>query len=135
MQFKSLQAKRQFISNKIVVAIDPAKRKHQATVLDSNGIQLGKSFKFTNDSQGYSKLWYNVKKQVDECKPEKVVFAIEVSCNLWQNLSFHHKLKQYPCPHYKLIGFIILHGFLRGYDESSPIERIIRGRRIYCSNT
>lgn len=95
MQFKSLQAKRQYISGKTVIGIDPAKKKHQVVILDSTGIQLGKSFTFTQDIKGYTKLWEKVKQNVNKCKPQEVVFAIESSCNLWQNLAFHIHSKGY----------------------------------------
>ncbi len=37
-KFKALQAKRQFIQNKLIVGIDPAKRGFQAVVLDPHGV-------------------------------------------------------------------------------------------------
>jgi transposase len=95
MHFKSLQAKRQFITGKTVVGIDPAKKKHQVVILNSTGIQLGKSFTITNDIKGFAKLWEKVKQNVDKCKPDEVVFAIESSCNLWQNLAYHIHSKKY----------------------------------------
>lgn len=47
---------------------------------------------------------------------------------------FYFLLKQMPCPHCKEIGSLILHGYLYGYDEKVYGKRIIRGRRIFCSN-
>jgi transposase len=95
MQFKSLQAKRQYISGKTVIGIDPAKKKHQVVILDSRGVQLGKTFTFTQDVKGYTKLWEKVKQNINKCKPQEVVFAIESSCNLWQNLAYHIFSKGY----------------------------------------
>lgn len=46
----------------------------------------------------------------------------------------HHTLKQTPCPRCKSIGFLILHGYLRGHDEKVYGKRITRGHRIFCSN-
>ena len=46
----------------------------------------------------------------------------------------HLNLKQIQCPHCKAIGFLILHGFLYGYNESSDEPKNIRGHRIFCSN-
>jgi hypothetical protein len=43
------------------------------------------------------------------------------------------RLKQTPCPHCKAVGTLIRHGFLRGFDESSP-RKTLRARRIFCSN-
>ncbi len=44
------------------------------------------------------------------------------------------KLKMTACPHCQVTGLLVLHGFLRGYDESSPREKTVRARRIFCSN-
>lgn len=47
---------------------------------------------------------------------------------------FHFQLKQTPCPHCKCIGFLNLHGYLRGYDEHDSCKKVIRGRRVFCNN-
>ena len=47
--------------------------------------------------------------------------------------SFYTKLKFMLCPHCRLIGCLILHGYLYGYSDLGN-SRILRGRRIYCSN-
>jgi hypothetical protein len=44
------------------------------------------------------------------------------------------RLKQTPCPHCRVVGTLIRHGFLRGYDESNPQRKTVRARRIFCSN-
>jgi hypothetical protein len=44
------------------------------------------------------------------------------------------RLKQTPCPHCKVVGALIRHGYLRGYDDGSPQRKTIRARRIFCSN-
>ena len=49
-------------------------------------------------------------------------------------LEIYEKLKLTACPHCQVTGRLVLHGFLRGYDESSPREKTLRGRRIFCSN-
>lgn len=49
-------------------------------------------------------------------------------------LEIYEKLKATACPHCKAIGRLVRHGFLRGYDESSPREKTLRARRIFCSN-
>ena len=46
----------------------------------------------------------------------------------------HTNIKIYPCPHCKLIGFLIMHGYLTGYDENNQSDIIKRGYRIFCSN-
>ena len=49
-------------------------------------------------------------------------------------MAIAERLKQTPCPHCKGVGALVLHGFLRGYDESSPRQKTVRARRIFCSN-
>lgn len=86
-KFKALQIKRQFIPQKYVVGIDPAKAKHQAVILDSHGIISGKSFSFSNSHRGYDNFLKKVKVQTQDVNDEKIVFAIETSCNLWITLT------------------------------------------------
>jgi hypothetical protein len=43
------------------------------------------------------------------------------------------RLKLTPCPHCKVVGTLIRHGVLTGFDDSNP-RRIVRARRIFCSN-
>ncbi len=43
-------------------------------------------------------------------------------------------LKLTPCPHCQIVGTLIRHGFLYGFDDSSPRRKTIRARRIFCSN-
>ncbi len=47
---------------------------------------------------------------------------------------FYINLKQLPCPFCKLIGALILHGYLRGYGESTVNNNDVRGRRIFCNS-
>jgi hypothetical protein len=49
-------------------------------------------------------------------------------------IALAEQLKQMPCPHCKVVGALIRHGCLRGYDESSSQRQTIRARRIFCSN-
>ena len=97
MAFKSLQQKRQFVNGKYIIGIDPSKIKHQAAVLDTNGIQRGKAFTFKTTHQGYHHdLW----KRLDQIIPsdvdnDHIVFAVETACNLWQTLAFYLKAKGY----------------------------------------
>jgi hypothetical protein len=44
------------------------------------------------------------------------------------------RLKQMPCPHCKVVGALIRHGYLCGFDESNPQRQTMRARRIFCSN-
>jgi hypothetical protein len=49
-------------------------------------------------------------------------------------LAIAERLKQTPCPHCKVVGTLIRHGFLYGFDERSPQRQTLRARRIFCSN-
>jgi transposase len=90
MKFKALQMKRHFIVQKTVIGIDPAKQKHQAAVIDENGLQVGDPFTFKASYRGYSKeLWDKLSKISITIDPSNTVFAIECSCNLWQTLAFY----------------------------------------------
>ena len=44
------------------------------------------------------------------------------------------RLKQTPCPHCRVVGTLIRHGYLRGFDDSSPPRKVVRARRVFCSN-
>jgi len=48
-------------------------------------------------------------------------------------LAIAQRLKQTPCPHCKVVGALIQHGFLYGFDESNP-RKTVRARRVFCSN-
>jgi len=49
-------------------------------------------------------------------------------------IAIAERLKQTPCPHCKVVGTLIRHGFLYGFDDSSPRRRTLRARRVFCSN-
>jgi hypothetical protein len=49
-------------------------------------------------------------------------------------LAIAERLKQIPCPHCKVVGMLIRHGYLYGYDERNPRRKTVRARRIFCSN-
>jgi hypothetical protein len=46
--------------------------------------------------------------------------------------AIRERLKQTPCPHCKVVGMLICHGSLRGYDDTR--RKGVRARRIFCSN-
>ena len=50
----------------------------------------------------------------------------------WNALA--ERLKLTACPHCKVVGTLIRHGFLYGFDDSSPQRKAVRARRIFCSN-
>ena len=44
------------------------------------------------------------------------------------------RLKLTPCPHCQVVGALIQHGFLYGFDQSSPPRKTLRAHRVFCSN-
>ncbi len=44
------------------------------------------------------------------------------------------RLKHMPCPHCKVVGALIRHGCFSGSDERNPRRKILRARRVFCSN-
>lgn len=48
--------------------------------------------------------------------------------------ALRERLKLTPCPHCQVVGMLIQHGFLRGYDDRSSRRQTVRGRRLLCSN-
>jgi hypothetical protein len=58
MKMKTLETKRHLIDGKIIIGIDPSKKKHQAVVHDPKGILLGNTFSFQSTYEGFNKeLW------------------------------------------------------------------------------
>jgi len=89
-------SKQQLIAGKHIVGIDPAKAKHQAVIINADGLQLGKSFCFDVSYEGYTNtLWKKVTFLLPRCHPENIIFAIETSCNLWMTLVFYLKSEGY----------------------------------------
>lgn len=54
------------------------------------------------------------------------------SAEQWK--AIRESLKLTPCPHCQVTGMLICHGFLKGYDDTSPQRKTIRAHRIFCSN-
>ena len=87
MNSKSLEAKRHFINGKTIIGIDPAKNKHQAFIIDSIGVAIGSTFKFSNSFNGFHhELFNKLNIYIPNLSPANVVFAVEISINLWQKL-------------------------------------------------
>lgn len=88
--YQALETKRLLIAGKIVVGIDPGKLSHQAVVQDAHGITIGKPFPFAQSYEGYHKtLPQKLARLLPEEAFDQIVFAVERSCNLWQNLCAH----------------------------------------------
>jgi transposase len=97
MNFRTYHEKRKSISGKTIIGIDPGKERHQAAVIDEQGIQKGKSFSFKVSHEGFNiTLWKRLEAIMGECSPEKVVFAVETSCNLGKNIVHYLSGKGYP---------------------------------------
>ncbi|MCD6440527.1 MAG: IS110 family transposase [Candidatus Marinimicrobia bacterium] len=89
MNQQQLDKNRKWIAGKYIVGIDPAKEKHQATIIDSNGNLVGKSFSFRKDPNGFNnRLWFKLNQYLDPdlINPEHLVFAVEASIDFWQAL-------------------------------------------------
>ena len=115
-KYNNLQTKRRFISGKMIVGIDPANDKHQAAVIDSNGIIQGEPFTFAHSYNGFhNNLWAKLKKQIFPLQPDQVVFAIESSCNLWQNLTHHFTSQGYTV--------VLVSPLTVKFQVNSPVKR------------
>ena len=89
MNHQRLCTNRELLAGKIVIGIDPAKDKHQASIVDSQGGQRGASFSFPVSAPGFGEtLWRAVGKILPSFGPQDLIFAIETACNLWETLAF-----------------------------------------------
>lgn len=89
MKFRALQAKKAFIAGKTVIGIDPGKKKHQLCVVSPQGLHT-QPFRIDNSYTGYYRdLWHKLKALVPADQLRNCVFAIETSCNLWQNFAHY----------------------------------------------
>ncbi len=85
VSYKKHQERKRNIAGLKVIGIDPAKEKHQVTVLDEHGIQMGTSFSINVSHKGFNEdLWKKLGKILGKFKKEEVVFEIESSCDLWR---------------------------------------------------
>jgi len=88
--------KKQMLSGKRIVGIDPAKEKHQAVVVNEKGLQQGRSFSFPVSHEGYNeKLWKGLGKVLGAYSADDLVFAIETACALWKTLADYITAKGY----------------------------------------
>lgn len=95
MKYQALYTKRKFIANRFVVGIDPGKKKHQAVVLDPQGLQL-RMFTFAVSDHGFrQELWKKMAGAIPTAALPETVFAIETSCNLWQTAAHYFHSQSY----------------------------------------
>jgi transposase len=76
-----------------IVGIDIAKRSHEAIVIDRSGNSITKSFSFTNDSKGFSKLTDTL--IAIDSDLSHFEFGMEATGHYWLNL--YAKLVELPC--------------------------------------
>jgi len=76
------------LEGQFIIGIDPAKSKHQAVLLTPEGTTTGRSFSFPTSHTGFSET---LSRRIEERNHDnsQVVYAIEVSCSLWQNLAYY----------------------------------------------
>lgn len=85
VSYRKHQERKEAVAGMKVIGIDPAKEKHQVTVLDERGIQMGNSFSIAVSHKGFNEeLWKKLGKILGSFRKEEVVFAIESSCDLWR---------------------------------------------------
>ncbi|GBD96387.1 transposase IS116/IS110/IS902 family protein [bacterium BMS3Abin06] len=85
VSYRKHQERKRNIAGIKVIGIDPAKEKHQVTVIDEQGIQMGNSFAITVSHKGFNEdLWKKLGKILGKFRKEEVVFAIESSCDIWR---------------------------------------------------
>jgi hypothetical protein len=56
----------------------------------------------------------------------------QIYCSKDDQNAFLETIKTQPCPHCKSVGYLIRHGYLRGYDQMR--SKSIRASRVFCSN-
>jgi len=96
MKFTVYKQKKDFVSGKTIVGIDPAKQHHQASVINQYGIQIAKSFSFPVNLDGFNNnLWKKLHSIVPQFTPDNLVFAVEASCNLWKTIAYYLHDKGY----------------------------------------
>jgi transposase len=90
VSYRKHQERKRKMAGMKVIGIDPAKEKHQVTVLDEHGIQMGESFSVSVTHKGLNEdLWKRLGKILGKFRKEEVIFAIESSCDLWRVLAGH----------------------------------------------
>jgi len=96
VSYRKHQERKKVMRGMKVIGIDPAKEKHQVTVIDEHGIQMGESFSINVSHKGFNEdLWKKLNKILGKFRKEEVVFAIESSCNLWKVLAEYLQNKGY----------------------------------------
>ena len=91
MRSQALNEKKRFIAGKTVIGIDPARDRHQACILNTQG-EVKRNFSFPVSRQGFDEiLWKTLSLYVNPQDKSTFVFAIETACNLWLTLAHYLK--------------------------------------------
>lgn len=68
MNQERLQRNKHLVDGKIIIGIDPVKAKHQAAMINVDGVQIEKSFSFSVSAEGFHReLWKNIAKSFPNC--------------------------------------------------------------------
>ena len=96
MHLLHYRQKRELVGSRVVLGIDPGKKRHTAWMLDGDGLPLGRAFSFSVDRHGFEEvLWREVATHLPEYGPEQLVVAVETACNLWKTIALYAHEKGY----------------------------------------
>lgn len=80
--------KRQAISGKWILGIDPGKERHTGALLNPSGDPQGRSFSFAVSAHGFRKtLPEALRERMSAAEADQLVVAVETSCNLWLTIA------------------------------------------------
>ena len=83
MEFSKAQKrkieKRQLVTGKTIVAIDPASKKHQVAIFSPEAIPMMRSFRIFNTGQGFKRLLRKLEGIKKEFPATEFLFAIDPS--------------------------------------------------------
>jgi transposase len=99
MKFKQSDKQNQRIerisTHHLIIGIDIAKFTHVARATDYRGIERGSYLAFSNDLEGYEKLYQWVNSLMVDFNKSEVIFGVEPTGHYWFNLAFWLKEKQF----------------------------------------
>lgn len=49
-------------------------------------------------------------------------------------IAIGEQLKLTACSHCQVVGTLIWHGYVRGYDDRTPPRKTVRARRVFCND-
>jgi transposase len=88
MKLSRYRQKRQLVAGHFLLGVDPGKQQHTAWLLDPEGLPVGAPFSFSVDRQGFAQsLWQHLAQRLADYGPERLLVAVETSCNLWKTLA------------------------------------------------